>query len=211
MADRLKVAVLASGRGSNFKALAEACGEEGYPAEIVLLIVDNPEAGALRTARSLGIETAIVDCGPKRGSMTTESSERMAALCRERDVGLVCLAGFMRIVKGPLLDEYEMRMINIHPALLPSFKGLHGQVQALEYGVRYSGCTVHFVEKGVDTGPIILQSVVPVRQDDSEESLSERILREEHRIYPEAVRLVAEGRIRIEGRRVFLEGYEHDG
>jgi len=211
MADRLKVAVLASGRGSNFKALAEACGEEGYPAEIVLLIVDNPEAGALRTARSLGIETAIVDCGPKRGSMTTESSERMAALCRERDVGLVCLAGFMRIVKGPLLDEYEMRMINIHPALLPSFKGLHGQAQALEYGVRYSGCTVHFVDKGVDTGPIILQSVVPVRQDDSEESLSERILREEHRIYPEAVRLVAEGRIRIEGRRVFLEGYEHDG
>jgi phosphoribosylglycinamide formyltransferase-1 len=209
MADRLKIAVLASGRGSNFKALAEACEKKDYPAEIVLLIVDNPDAGALETARTLGIETAAVDCGPKRGSMTPESSGRMAALCRERGVGLVCLAGFMRIVKGPLLEEYEMRMINIHPALLPSFKGLHGQGQALEYGVRYSGCTVHFVDKGIDAGPIILQSVVPVLQDDTEDSLSERILKEEHRIYPEAVRLVAEGRVRIEGRRVFIAGYEH--
>ncbi len=211
MVNRLKVAVLASGRGSNFKALAEACNEKDFPAEIALLIVDNPEAGALGIARSLGIETAIVDCGPKRGSMTNESSERMAALCRDRGVGLVCLAGFMRIVKGPLLDEYVKRMINIHPALLPSFKGLHGQGQALEYGVKYSGCTVHFVDKGIDTGPIILQSVVPVRQDDTEESLSERILAEEHRIYPEAVRLVAEGKVRIEGRRVLIEGYEHEG
>ena len=210
MAGRLKVAVLASGRGSNFKALAEACKEKDYPAEIALLIVDNGEAGALKTARDLGIETAIVDCGPKRGSMSPESSERMAALCRERGVGLVCLAGFMRIVKGTLLDEYEKRMINIHPALLPSFKGLHGQGQALDYGVRYSGCTVHFVDKGVDTGPIILQSVVPVRQDDTEESLSERILREEHKIYPEAVKLVAEGRVRIEGRRVFIQDHEQD-
>ena len=137
--------------------------------------------------------------------MSRESSERIAALCKENDVGLVCLAGFMRIVKGALLDEYEGRMINIHPALLPSFKGLHGQAQALEYGVRYSGCTVHFVDKGVDTGPIILQSVVPVEQDDTAEALSERILREEHRIYPEAVRLIAEGKVRIEGRRVFLD------
>jgi phosphoribosylglycinamide formyltransferase-1 len=208
MTERLKIAVLASGRGSNFKALAEACREKGFPAEVALLIVDNPDAGALRTAGSLGIEAVIVDCGPKRGSMTPESSERMAALCREHGVGLVCLAGFMRIVKGRLLDEYDGSMINIHPALLPSFKGLHGQAQALEYGVRYSGCTVHFVDKGVDTGPIILQSVVPVKQDDTEETLSERILKEEHRIYPEAVRIVAEGRVRIEGGRVFLE--DHD-
>jgi phosphoribosylglycinamide formyltransferase 1 len=109
---------------------------------------------------------------------------------------------------GPLLDEYVGRMINIHPALLPSFRGLHGQEQALEYGVRYSGCTVHFIDKGVDTGPIILQRVVPVRQDDTEESLSARILKEEHRTYPEAVRLFAEGRLRTEGRRVFIEGYD---
>lgn len=208
MADRLKIAVLASGRGSNFKALAEASRREGFPAEVVILIVDNPEAGALGTARNLGIETAVVDCGPKRGSMTVSASEQMVTGCRERAVDLVCLAGFMRIVKGPLLDEYEKRMINIHPALLPSFRGLHGQRQALEYGVRYTGCTVHFVDKGVDTGPIILQRVVPVLQDDTEELLSERILREEHRIYPEAVRLLAEGRVRIEGRRVFIEDYE---
>jgi phosphoribosylglycinamide formyltransferase-1 len=208
MTERLKIAILASGRGSNFKALAEAGLKEDFPAEVALLIVDNPDAGALRTAESLGIETVIVDCGPKRGSMTTESSGRMVALCGERGIGLVCLAGFMRIVKGPLLDEYEYRMMNIHPALLPSFKGLHGQAQALGYGVRYSGCTVHFVDKGIDTGPIILQSVVPVKQDDTEDSLSERILREEHRIYPEAVKLVAEGRVRIEGRRVLIEGYE---
>ena len=208
MTESLKIAVLASGRGSNFKALAEACLSKDFPAEVAILIVDNPGAGALETAESLGIETAVVDCGPKRGSMSMDASERMRALCRDRGVGLVCLAGFMRIVKGSLLDEYEGRMVNIHPALLPSFKGLHGQAQALEYGVRYSGCTVHFVDKGVDTGPIILQSVVPVRQDDTEESLSERILEEEHRIYPEAVRLVAEGRVRIEGRRVFLENHE---
>jgi phosphoribosylglycinamide formyltransferase-1 len=208
MTGRLKIAILASGRGSNFKALAEASMKKGFPAEVALLIVDNPEAGALRTAESLAIEAVIVDCGPKRGSMTPESSVQMLDLCKERGVGLVCLAGFMRIVKGPLLDEYENRMINIHPALLPSFKGLHGQAQALEFGVRYSGCTVHFVDKGVDTGPIILQSVVPVKQDDTEDSLSERILKEEHRIYPEAVRLVAEGRVRIEGRRVLIEGDE---
>ncbi len=208
MKGKRKIAVLASGRGSNFKALAEASMNEDYPAEISLLIVDNPDAGALRTAESLGIESVIVDCGPKKGSMTVESSVRMLELCRERDIGLICLAGFMRIVKGALLDEYENRMINIHPALLPSFKGLHGQAQALEYGVRYSGCTVHFVDKGIDTGPIILQSVVPVKQDDTDDSLSERILVEEHRIYPEAVKLVAEGKVRIEGRRVFIEGYE---
>ena len=205
MTEHLKICVLASGRGSNFKALAEACLDDDYPAEIALLVTDNPDAGALSTAESLGIRSVVVDCGPKKGSMSRESSERIAALCKENDVGLVCLAGFMRIVKGALLDEYEGRMINIHPALLPSFKGLHGQAQALEYGVRYSGCTVHFVDKGVDTGPIILQSVVPVEQDDTAEALSERILREEHRIYPEAVRLIAEGKVRIEGRRVFLD------
>ncbi|UCF06993.1 MAG: phosphoribosylglycinamide formyltransferase [bacterium] len=196
------VAVLASGRGSNFKAIAEACRNENFPAVVRLLIVDNPDAGALRLAEEMGIETAIVDCGPKRGSMTPESSEEMYRLATERDIELVCLAGFMRIVKGRLLDEYQGRMINIHPALLPSFKGLQGQKQALDYGVRYSGCSVHFVDPGVDTGPIILQRVVPVHQDDDEESLSARILKEEHKAYPEAVRLFAEGRLRIEGRRV---------
>lgn len=136
--------------------------------------------------------------------MTPESSEEMYGLCRERGIDLVCLAGFMRIVKGRLIEEYSGSMINIHPALLPSFKGLHGQKKALDYGVRYSGCTVHFVDSGIDTGPIIIQRVVPVLEDDDEDSLSERILEEEHRAYPEAVRLYAEGKLAIEGRRVFI-------
>lgn len=202
----MKIAVLASGRGSNFEALARACRNEDFPAQIALLIVDRDTAGAISIADSFGIERAVVDCGEKRGSMTPDSSERMAGLCAERGVGLVCLAGFMRIVKGALMAQYRGRMLNIHPALLPSFKGLDGQAQALAYGVRYSGCTVHFVDEGVDTGPIIIQRVVPVLDGDTIESLSERILHEEHRAYPEAVRLVAEGKLRVTGRRVLING-----
>jgi phosphoribosylglycinamide formyltransferase-1 len=208
MAQKLKTAVLASGRGSNFEALAQACRAEDYPAVIEVLLVDNAEAGALDAAARMGIESHIIDCGPKKGSMTREASAEMLRICREKEIGLVCLAGFMRIVKSPLLDAYAGRMINIHPALLPSFMGLNGQEQALEYGVRYSGCTVHFVDAGVDTGPIITQRVVPVLQDDSAESLSARILKEEHKAYPEAVRLIAEGRLRIIGRRVVIENHE---
>jgi phosphoribosylglycinamide formyltransferase-1 len=206
MKEKLKVAVIASGRGSNFVALTRACSEESYPAELALLLTDNPEAGALEFARKEGIESVVIDCGRKRGSMSLESSEEMYRECIVRGIGLVCLAGFMRIVKGRLLEEYSGRMLNIHPALLPSFKGLHGQKQALDYGVRFSGCTVHFVDAGIDTGPIIIQKVVPVMEDDSEDSLSERILAEEHKAYPEAVRLYAEGTLRIEGRRVLTSG-----
>ncbi|HER43542.1 MAG TPA: phosphoribosylglycinamide formyltransferase [Candidatus Eisenbacteria bacterium] len=204
MKDKMKIAVIASGRGSNFMALVKACRKDGFPAGIALLITDNPDAGALESARKNGIESFVVDCGPGRGSMSAESSSEMRRLCVERGVELVCLAGFMRIVRGDLLDAYGGRMLNIHPALLPSFKGLHGQKQALDYGVRYSGCTVHFVDPGVDTGPIIIQKVVPVMQDDTEESLSERILVEEHKAYPEAVRLYAGGKLKIEGRRVLI-------
>jgi phosphoribosylglycinamide formyltransferase-1 len=202
---KTQVAVLASGRGSNFEALVRASADESFPASIALLVTDNPSAGALAFAREHGIDTAVVDCGPRPGSMTRSSSEAIFELCRMRDVGLVCLAGFMRIVKGRLLEEYAGRMLNIHPALLPSFKGLHGQKQALEYGVRVSGCTVHFVDPGIDTGPIIVQHAVPVMQDDTEDSLSARILAEEHRAYPEAVRLFAEGRLRLEGRKVLIQ------
>ena len=136
--------------------------------------------------------------------MAPESSVTMHAHCVEKGIDLVCLAGFMRIVKGKLLEAYNGRMLNIHPALLPSFKGLNGQRQTLDCGVKYSGCTVHFVDAGVDTGPIIVQRIVPVRQDDDEESLSARILKEEHIAYPEAVRLFAEGKLRIEGRKVYI-------
>jgi phosphoribosylglycinamide formyltransferase-1 len=204
MKEKKGIAVLASGRGSNFEALARACLDKDYPAAIRVLMVDNREAGAIATADSFGIECIVVDCGAKRGSMTPESSERMATICVDRGVGLVCLAGFMRIVKGALMAGYRGRMLNIHPALLPGFKGLHAQEQALAYGVRYSGCTIHFVDEGVDTGPIVIQRVVPVLDDDTVESLSDRILQEEHRAYPEAVRLWAEGRLRIDGRRVFI-------
>ena len=204
MKDKLKVGILASGRGSNFKALAEACRDKEYPAVMQVLIVDNPEAGALKIAADMGIESICVDCGPRKGSMTLESSEEMYGILESRGVGLVCLAGFMRIVKGRVLEDYERRMINIHPALLPSFIGLHGQKQALDYGVRYSGCTVHFVDAGIDTGPIIIQKIVPVMQDDDEDRLSERILEQEHKAYPEAVRLFAEGRLKTEGRRVII-------
>jgi phosphoribosylglycinamide formyltransferase-1 len=204
MDKKLALAVIASGRGSNFEALAAACRDDRFPARIAILLTDNPEAGALAVAEAFGIERAVVDCGPKKGSMSPDASERMAALCGERGVGLVCLAGFMRIVKGELMRAFRGRMINIHPALLPSFKGLDGQRQALEYGVRYAGCTVHFVDEGVDTGPILVQRVVPVSQEDTVESLSARILAEEHIAYPTAVRLIAEGRVRADGRRVFI-------
>ncbi len=204
MKERKGIAVLASGRGSNFESLARACLDEDYPAAVRVLIVDSVEAGAISVADSFGIEYAVVDCGPKKGSMTPESSERMAKLCADRGVALVCLAGFMRIVKGAIMDEYRGRILNIHPALLPGFKGLHAQEQALAYGVRYSGCTVHFVDEGVDTGPIVVQRVVPVLDEDTVESLSDRILQEEHRAYPEAVKLWAEGRLRIDGRRVHI-------
>lgn len=205
MTEKLGIAVLASGRGSNFRALAQACSEESFPADIKLLIVDNPGAGALEIAAQMNIESVVVDCGKRKGSMTPESSGKMADLCIAREIGLICLAGFMRIVKGRVLDEYEGRILNIHPALLPSFKGLDGQKQALDYGVKYSGCTVHFVDKGIDTGPIVIQKVVPVYGDDTEQSLSARILAEEHLAYYEAVRLFAEKRLRISGRRVLID------
>ncbi len=207
MKEKESVAVLASGKGSNFKAVADACLAGDYPAIIKVLIVDSREAGAIAVADSFGIEWVVVDCGAKKGSMTPESSEMMASICEERGVGLVCLAGFMRIVKGALMTRYRGRMLNIHPALLPGFKGLHAQEQALAYGVRYSGCTVHFVDEGIDTGPIVIQRVVPVLDDDTVASLSDRILHEEHQAYPEAVRLWAEGRLRIQGRRVII----HEG
>jgi phosphoribosylglycinamide formyltransferase-1 len=206
MARTMKVAVIASGRGTNFEALAKACRASGFPASIELLISDNPEAGALKIASSMGIPAAVVDCGPRRGSMTPESSAEMARLCEEREIELICLAGFMRIVKGAIMQQYRGRILNIHPALLPSFKGLEAQRQALEYGVRFSGCTVHFVDEGVDSGPIVIQRVVPVRQADTVEALSARILAEEHAAYARAVRLFAEGKLRIEGRRVFIGG-----
>jgi phosphoribosylglycinamide formyltransferase-1 len=193
----LGVGVLASGRGSNFQSIIDSV-ESGYmDVGILILISDNHDAFALERARKHGIETLVMV--PKEFGSRDDYFKRVAQELLSRDVGL---AGFMRIVGKPLLDAFPNRVMNIHPALLPSFPGLHGQRQATDYGVKISGCTVHFVDEGMDTGPIIVQAAVPVRYEDTEESLSERILKLEHQIYPEAIKMFAEGRLEVIGRKV---------
>lgn len=202
MSERLRIGVLASGRGTNLQALLDGCKSGFIPAEIVVVISDRPNAMALQRARSAGIEAIAIE--PSQvGGMAGFEREAVRTL-KERQVGLVCLAGFMRVLSASFLKEFPNRVLNIHPSLLPSFPGLEAQRQALEYGVKITGCTVHFVDEQVDHGPIIIQAAVPVREDDTVESLSERILKEEHRIYPEAVRLFATGRLKIIGRRVCI-------
>ncbi len=192
--------MLASGRGSNFEAIVEAAEAGRIPATVAVLVSDRPEAGALGIARAHGIEALSIDPHEHPGR---EAHEKVViAALDERAVGVVCLAGYMRLVSAAFVRHFEGRLLNIHPALLPAFPGLHAQRQALEHGVRIAGATVHFVDEGVDTGPIVLQAAVAVKDDDTEATLSERILAEEHRIYPEAIRLFAEGRLSLEGRRV---------
>jgi phosphoribosylglycinamide formyltransferase 1 len=203
--ERLRVGVLVSGRGSNLQALLDAAARPGYPAEVVVVISDRERAAALDRARAAGVEALFVN--PK------DFGDREAfdlALVREltaRRVGLVCNAGFMRILSQAYTRAFAGRAMNIHPSLLPAFPGLHAQRQALEHGAKITGATVHFVDDGpVDTGPIILQASVPIQPDDTEETLSARVLVEEHRLYPEAVRLFAEGRLTVVGRRVVVRG-----
>lgn len=197
---RLRLGVLASGRGSNFDALYNAAGEGRLNADLVILISDNPQAPALAKARERGMQALAVEPGAFAARDLYE--EHIVKHLREHKVDMVALAGYMRLVGPRFLEAYKHRMLNIHPALLPSFMGLHAQRQAVEYGVRFSGCTVHIVDQGMDTGPIILQAVVPVRPEDDEESLSLRILQEEHKIYWQALQLFAEGRVYLEGRKV---------
>lgn len=199
---KCRVGVLASGRGSNFQAITEACRREGFPAEVACLITDNAEAGALAIARDNGVAAYTVPVAATKGRLPQEAEEEMARICADHGVDLIALAGFMRILKGPLLDRFENRIMNIHPALLPSFPGLHSARQAVEYGVKVSGCTVHFVDRSIDGGAIILQAVVPVEDGDDEESLIEKIHVEEHKTYVRAVELFAGGRLKVEGRRV---------
>jgi len=168
----------------------------------VCLVTDNPEAGVLELAARFGVPAHIVPVTATRGRLPQEAEEEMAGICTERGVDLIALAGFMRILKGPLLERFERRIMNIHPALLPSFPGLHSARQAVEYGVKVSGCTVHFVDQSIDGGAIILQSVVPVENDDDEDSLISRIHVEEHKTYVRAIELFALGRLKVEGRRV---------
>jgi phosphoribosylglycinamide formyltransferase-1 len=200
----LAIGVLASGRGSNFQAIIDAV-ESGYiNAGVAALITDNPNAFAIERARKHGIETLIMS--PKLYASRTEYYQAVVRELKVREVGLVVLAGFMRIVGKPLIDAFRHRIMNIHPALLPSFPGLHGQRQAVEYGVKISGCTVHFVDEGMDTGPVIIQAAVPVFFGDTEDILSARILKLEHMIFPEAVRLFAENRLEVVGRKVKIHG-----
>ncbi len=201
----LRIGVLASGRGSNFQAIIDEIEAGSLPAKIEILIVDNPEAYAIKRAEKHKIPYLYIN--PEDFPTKEAFYEKIRDELILREVELVVLAGFMRIVKKPLLDAFPMRIINIHPALLPSFPGLHAQKQAVDYGVKISGCTVHFVDEGVDSGPVIIQAALPVHPDDSEDTLSERILKLEHKILPEAIRLFAQGKLRIEGRKVKILNY----
>lgn len=185
-------------------AIAEACAEGRIPATVGVVISNEPGAKGLGEAERRGIETLVID--HRLSSDREEHDRRVVAALKERNVDLVCLAGYMRLLSETFVREFENKIMNIHPALLPSFPGLHAQRQAIEHGVRVSGVTVHFVDKDLDAGPIILQATVPVEQTDTEESLSERILDQEHKLYPEAVSLYFENRLRIEGRTVRITG-----
>jgi len=198
---RLRVGVLISGRGSNLQALIDASADPTYPAEIVLVISNRSEAQGRQRAADAGIAQQII-AERDRAAFAAAADRAL----RRHGVELVALAGFMRLLDTGFVAAWRDRMINIHPSLLPAFPGLHPQRQALMAGVRFSGCTVHFVRAEVDTGPIIAQAVVPVHDDDNEESLSARILAAEHRLYPLAVRLYAEGRLRIDGNRIAVTG-----
>jgi len=198
----LGLGVLASGRGSNLQAILEACARPGFPARVVVVVADRERAPALEHARQHRVPAIWLN--PKDFGDRAAYDEALRRLLDEHRVGLVCLAGFMRILTPGLVRAYAGRIVNVHPSLLPAFPGLAAQRQALEHGVRVAGATVHFVDEGVDTGPIILQASVPVHPDDTEETLSARILVEEHRLYPEAIRLFAEGRLTIAGRKVLI-------
>jgi phosphoribosylglycinamide formyltransferase-1 len=195
-----RIGVLLSGRGSNFEALADRVASGRIPdAEIAIVISNREGAPGLERAKSRGIATRAI---PSKGLERETYDRQVVAVLHEHKVDLVCLAGYMRLLSPFFVSSFPNRILNIHPSLLPSFPGLESQRQALEYGVKFAGCTVHFVDENLDAGPIVLQSLVPVKDDDTEDTLSARILQEEHKIYSEAVRIVLEGRYKIEGRRV---------
>ena len=195
-----RIGVLLSGRGSNFEALADSIAAGRIPgAEIVLVISNREDAPGLARAAARGISAQVI---PSKGLQREAYDKLVVAELKRVGVELVCLAGFMRLLSPYFVASFPQRILNIHPSLLPSFPGLEAQRQALEYGVKFSGCTVHLVDENLDAGPILAQAIVPVRDDDTDATLSARILAEEHRIYADAVRLILSGRYRIEGRRV---------
>ena len=195
-----RIGVLLSGRGSNFEALADSVSAGRIPnAEISIVVSNKPGAPGLERAAARNIPSCAI---PSKGLEREAYDRQVAAVLQEYKVDLICLAGYMRLLSPFFVAAFPQRILNIHPSLLPSFPGLESQKQALDYGVKFAGCTVHFVDENLDAGPIILQATVPVLNDDTEESLSAKILKEEHRIYSEAVRIVLEGKYKIAGRRV---------
>lgn len=198
----LPIAVLVSGSGSNLQAIIDAIEDGRVPAEIRVIVCNRPHAQAIERAERHGIPCEVIEHAafPSRAAF----DERVVEVLRDKGVELVCLAGFDRLLSSTFVAAFPGRILNIHPALLPAFPGMNAQRQALEYGVRITGCTVHVVDEKMDHGPIVIQAAVPVYSDDTVESISERILAEEHRIYPEAVCLFAEGRIRLDGRRIII-------
>ena len=199
-----RIGVLLSGRGSNFEALADSVAAGRIPGAEIAVVVSNREgAPGIEKARERAIAARVI---PSKGLEREVYDRQVVAVLHDHKVDLVCLAGYMRLLSPFFVAAFPNRILNIHPSLLPSFPGLESQRQALEYGVKFAGCTVHFVDENLDAGPIVLQATVPVRDDDTEETLASRILAEEHRIYTEAVRIVLEGKFRIVGRRVVREG-----
>ncbi|MEO5357775.1 MAG: phosphoribosylglycinamide formyltransferase [Nitrospirae bacterium YQR-1] len=200
----IRLGVLASGRGSNFQSIIEAVENGGLNVSLECLLTNNADAFAIKRAKAHGIPAIVLL--EKDFPTKDDYYKKIVSELKITGVNLVVLAGFMRLVGKPLLDAFPMRIMNIHPSLLPAFKGLHAQRQALQHGVKISGCSVHFVDEGLDTGPVIIQAAVPVFSDDTEDSLSERILNAEHEIYPRAIKLFAEGAVSIEGGVVKIAG-----
>jgi len=201
---RLKVGVQISGRGSNLQALIDACRDPAFPAEIVCVVSNIPGVQGLERARAAGIPAITV---PHKAFPDRESFEaELTAAFQAHGVGLICSAGFMRVLTPSFFETWAQRVINIHPSLLPSFPGLHTHERAIAAGCRFGGCTVHFVNAELDAGPIIVQAAVPIRAEDTPETLAARVLVEEHRIYPAALRWIAEGRVRIDGSRTLVDG-----
>jgi len=203
----INLAILISGRGSNMEAILKSIKKNNIPVNPSVVISNKADAKGLKIAQNLGVKTEVVESQGIKGP-NWDYDKKIISILEKYNVtpknGLVCLAGFMRIMSPEFIRHFKTRVMNIHPAILPSFPGLHSQRQAVECGVKYSGCTVHFADEGVDTGPIIIQAVVKVKDDDTEETLAKRILAKEHKIYPEAVKLFAQGRIKVVGRKAII-------
>ncbi|MGQ9731107.1 MAG: phosphoribosylglycinamide formyltransferase [Candidatus Zipacnadales bacterium] len=205
MATRIRIGVLASGSGTNLQSIIDRCEDGRIDGEVVIVISDRVEAKALERARQHGIEARYIPVGKTGTEDWLKADQQMAEALQQQNVDLVCMAGYMRIIGPHLLSAFPRRIMNIHPALLPAFGGTHGQRDALEYGTKIAGATVHFADPEFDTGPIIIQAAVPVREDDTEATLAARILKQEHEIYAQAIQWFAEGRLRVEGRRVRIQ------